>query len=183
MRPTLMLFALLLACSAEPTPPSGPANDPPPPPPPPVTTTPEAPTKAEAPPATLDPLTCSSDVDCDLCETRTGCNCLLADTTQANEQCGPMTDRCLVAPCSGKSASCANSKCVLRHAPAGRCEADSDCEVRDDDCRCDLFAALKSAPASTQCAGQSCGARPAKSQWQARCDKAALRCVLERAPS
>jgi hypothetical protein len=92
-----------------------------------------------------------------------------------------MEHPCFAPPCMNQSASCANGQCVMRHAAAGPCTKDDECEVRDDDCRCDLHPALKSAPASNQCEGQGCATRPAKSQWRARCDVKAKRCVLERA--
>lgn len=97
-----------------------------------------------------------------------------------SDTCPDMLDACVRDPCSDSSASCWDGKCKVRPALAGPCQSDAECEVRDDACLCDLFAALKTAPADTRCQGRGCGGRPAKNQYQARCDVTAGRCVLER---
>ncbi len=84
-------------------------------------------------------------------------------------------------PCHDRSASCWQGKCVIRSASAAPCTSDEECEVRDDACKCDIYPALKSAPVPRECEGQGCGTRPAKSQYRARCDAKAKRCVLGRA--
>jgi hypothetical protein len=116
---------------------------------------------------------CSDDVDCDTCTTR-DCHCAIAGSSS----CGP--GRCAADPCRARSASCWRGECVVRPAAAGPCESDDECEVRGDDCHCDLFAALATAAESHACEGQGCGTRPSFAQFHARCDTTAHRCVLER---
>lgn len=123
--------------------------------------------------------TCKSDIECAVCATRRRCRCVLSGV--AGNDCGAPQDKCYVPPCQHHFASCWSQRCVLRVGVATPCTADSDCEVRDDDCRCDIFAALKSSPRSNACPGQGCGMRPAKHQYRARCNRKANRCVLERA--
>jgi len=134
---------------------------------------------AKTPGLRSSPSPCTSDIDCSVCATRRRCRCVLSGV--AGNDCGSPMDKCLVAPCQHRFASCWNRRCVLREGVVAPCAADSDCEVRDDNCRCDIYAALKSSPRSTACPGQGCGMRPAKHQFRARCDQAAKRCVLERA--
>lgn len=182
MRPVLALLGLVLACDPAAPVPRQPPAEPPPSTTPPTPATPqpnEPPTPAA--PKPNEPPTCKADIECDVCGTRAGCSCLLAGTPAAAESCGPMEHPCFAPPCHASSASCWQGRCVLRPAPAGPCNADADCEVRDDACKCDFFPALKSAPADAGCPGRGCGARPAKHPWQARCDPAAHRCVLARA--
>lgn len=126
--------------------------------------------------ASTPPPSCKSDLDCGVCGTRTGCHCVLA----GSPECGPMEHPCVVAPCAHYSGSCWNGKCAVRPAAAAPCASDGDCEVRDDDCKCEVFPGLVSAPPSKACADRDCATRPAKSQYRARCDSGAKRCVLER---
>ena len=125
--------------------------------------------------------TCKSDIDCAVCATRRKCRCVLSNV--AGNDCGSPKDKCYVAPCQHRFASCWNHRCVIRVGQATPCTADGDCEVRDDNCRCDIFAALKSSSRSKACAGQGCGTRPFKRQFRARCHRTLKRCVLERAGS
>lgn len=121
---------------------------------------------------------CATDLDCGTCTSAEGCVCDLA--VPGADSCPATRDPCFRDPCSDRSASCWAGTCRLRPAPAGPCQADADCEVRDDACLCDVFASLVSAPTDTRCQGRGCGGRPAKNQHQARCDAQAHRCVLDR---
>ncbi len=130
--------------------------------------------RANPPPAPA----CTTDLDCQTCGLRTGCRCALAP----HPECGPMEHPCFAPPCHSSSASCWQGRCYLRPASADPCTADADCEVRADDCRCDLFAALVSSRGSNPCEGQTCGTRPSSREYRARCDTTSSRCVLERQP-
>jgi len=119
---------------------------------------------------------CASDIECNVCTTP-ACECRL----QGSPECGAAERPCDVDPCTNVSASCWFGTCYRRGGAAGPCERDEDCEIRADECTCQLFPALRSAPRLELCREHGCAALPGPREWAPRCHATARRCVLERA--